>query len=313
VRHAEAQFIPAMRLLACGILLLGHVAPASAQTFLLISGGGKDPAAGEKALAQARSEMATSKGQVELEDSYPRLLHSDDAPGLNPGFFVSVLGACANRETAERARDALHRLMPGVYLRATSAPVAEGCPWVAGKPAQPLGGTTITVQELAVPHYPGLRLRLMAGDSSPRCEAEALWVELVRGDVIWSRASYRGECTQGVHSLQSWSGHAFVSQGLAVAPVGVTSESDGEHGSTVFHLVAACEGSLRETREVLTCGWGANSRCALTAMDEGPALHLLGENSWCTVKTDAGGEPCPEARLRRVGCVFTAIPEPSGR
>lgn len=94
-----------------------------------------------KAEAEKLQKALTLPKELRLGAGFPRLIESKAMTGLNPGFFLVVLGTCAD-ETAAQASHAnglaalLQRGLKGAYAKPVTVK-PEGCPlWLeAGDPA----------------------------------------------------------------------------------------------------------------------------------------------------------------------------------
>jgi hypothetical protein len=112
-----------------GLLLVATLA-AGPQSRLFIATGAKTKAEAEKlqkALALPR--------ELRLSPGYPKLVESKSMPGLNPGFFLVVLGACADETAAQTSHGnglaaLIQRGLKGAYAKPVTVK-ADGCPlWV---------------------------------------------------------------------------------------------------------------------------------------------------------------------------------------
>lgn len=131
-----------MRFLARGLplfVLLLLAGRAHAGGFVIIWGGGKTAAEGERALAEV--QQPPWQQLIAAEAGYPRLEESSKVPGLKPGFFVVTLGACATQELAQQRADALRkriaqrggRQVP--YVREVKDARPPACPRILDAPA----------------------------------------------------------------------------------------------------------------------------------------------------------------------------------
>ena len=95
-------------------------------------------AAGAKTEAQAKALSAALKlpTQLLLAPGYPKLVRSDAVGGLNPGFVLVVLGACADQTAAHTSHNAglaalIQREVKGAYAKPVAKQDGSACPlWV---------------------------------------------------------------------------------------------------------------------------------------------------------------------------------------
>jgi hypothetical protein len=125
-----------MRPLLTVIALLLPIS-ASAGPFLLIWGGGTTPEEGARALAELSKAPWTDV--LEAGSGYPRVEASSKVAGLNPGFFVAVIGACGDKVQAEARLAALRGVVPiaqapAAYVREVADGRAPSCPTVRPPP-----------------------------------------------------------------------------------------------------------------------------------------------------------------------------------
>jgi len=79
---------------------------------------------------------------LRLTAGYPKLIESKTVAGLNPGFFLVVLGACADGTAAQSSHDnglaaLIQRALKGAYAKAVSAQ-PEACPlWIESTDSRP--------------------------------------------------------------------------------------------------------------------------------------------------------------------------------
>jgi hypothetical protein len=86
---------------------------------VVIVTGVADPAAARSKLEEWSARLAKSEVLVELQDGYPKLVHSADYPGLRPGFEIAIAGFCRKQEI-EPILSALRRVEAGTYARTVS-------------------------------------------------------------------------------------------------------------------------------------------------------------------------------------------------
>lgn len=112
-------------------LAVGVVVAASPGSRLFIASGAKTKAEAEKLKA-----ALVVPAELRLSTGYPRLVESKTVAGLNPGFFLVVLGACADATAAQTSHGnglaaLIQRSLKGSYAKAVAAQ-AEACPlWLA--------------------------------------------------------------------------------------------------------------------------------------------------------------------------------------
>jgi hypothetical protein len=58
---------------------------------------------------------------------YPKVLRSDDLAGLNPGFYIAVMGFCTE-DQVKAVLPGLKTIYPGAYAKEVSAVVEPACP-----------------------------------------------------------------------------------------------------------------------------------------------------------------------------------------
>jgi hypothetical protein len=83
---------------------------------------------------------------VTLAAGFPKLMQSEQVPGLNPGFHIVVLGFCP----AEHARPALalaKAFFPQAYERTVTAP-ADSCPTAASSGYSVQASESIAAEDL---------------------------------------------------------------------------------------------------------------------------------------------------------------------
>lgn len=134
--------------LALTLVLAG--APGGSRVFI---------AAGARTKPEAQKLAASLKvpAPLRLTPGYPRLVDSKTIAGLKPGFFVVVLGACAD-ETAAQQRHGnglaalIQRSLRGAYAKPVAAQ-PEACPlWLepAGEPADRLAALVKAPDDLGL-------------------------------------------------------------------------------------------------------------------------------------------------------------------
>ncbi|MBL8953567.1 MAG: ankyrin repeat domain-containing protein, partial [Myxococcaceae bacterium] len=111
------------------IALLAPGSPsATAGVDALIWGGGTTPADGEKWLALFKAEQNNYARLVEFPAGYPKVVKSDDVPGMKPGFHVVLLGTCAGDE-ARHTLALFKGVAERVYARRVQVEAAQAaCP-----------------------------------------------------------------------------------------------------------------------------------------------------------------------------------------
>jgi hypothetical protein len=119
------------------VIITQAEAPAAA-TQLIIWGGGKSEADGAAWLQRWADEnpftvVGWGKGDglpeewLRLAPGYPRVLRSDEVPGLQPGFFVVALGNCSQGEEV-RPLSLVKAIYAGAYARAVRTQLPVACP-----------------------------------------------------------------------------------------------------------------------------------------------------------------------------------------
>ncbi|MDP3499476.1 MAG: hypothetical protein Q8S33_04060 [Myxococcales bacterium] len=118
-------------------LAVGVVVAATPASRLFIASGAKTKAEAEK--LKAALVVPT---ELRLTAGYPKLIESKTVAGLNPGFFLVVLGACAD-STAAQTRHGnglaalIQRSLKGAYAKGVAAQ-PEACPlWVEPTESRP--------------------------------------------------------------------------------------------------------------------------------------------------------------------------------
>ncbi len=105
--------------------------------YLLIWGGAREDESAElAALDGDRLRRVARAHGWRLRPGMPRRIRSSGVEGLNPGFVIDVIGACADELRAWQIRRALHPARRGLYYRRiVSADFAASCPRPAAAPA----------------------------------------------------------------------------------------------------------------------------------------------------------------------------------
>src|SRR5689334_4054140 len=106
------------------MLLALLLAAAPATSNAIIWTGAADPIAAREKLDAWAKDEATWSRRVKLAEGYPRLVKSDELPGLKPGFHVVLLGICNAEKTRPRTRT-LKDLYPATYWRPLTAAQPE--------------------------------------------------------------------------------------------------------------------------------------------------------------------------------------------
>ncbi len=118
-------------------LAVGAIVAAAPASRLFIASGAKTKAEAEK----QKAALVVPTG-LRLTAGYPKLIESKTVAGLNPGFFLVVLGACADGTAAQSSHDnglaaLIQRALKGAYAKAVSAQ-PEACPlWIASTDYRP--------------------------------------------------------------------------------------------------------------------------------------------------------------------------------
>jgi hypothetical protein len=113
------------------VLVVGsvHAEPDPTPTVVFIVGGGKTAADAEK----ARAALVKHAWLWRLHEhpGWPKVMRSDDVPGLKPGLFITVAATCTvegNIPDAIAALDAtLKRVAKGSYSRTITAVLGNAC------------------------------------------------------------------------------------------------------------------------------------------------------------------------------------------
>ena len=90
--------------------------------FALILGGGKEAEDAASVVAAFKAGGATPIA------GYPTIVKSDDVRGMNPGFYVAVLGYCGDDVDLGSEVRAMWRAQRGSYAREIDGTVAGACP-----------------------------------------------------------------------------------------------------------------------------------------------------------------------------------------
>jgi hypothetical protein len=123
--------------LAVPWLLVASVQASAAEVQFVIWGGGTSVDEARSSLTSFETRLNTWKGRdgvgsekdgdvFRFAPTFPRIIESSTAPGLNPGFHIVVLGVCADVEGA--AVRALKSIAPSVYFRKGEWTGDVGCP-----------------------------------------------------------------------------------------------------------------------------------------------------------------------------------------
>ncbi|HVE81878.1 MAG TPA: tetratricopeptide repeat protein [Myxococcales bacterium] len=94
--------------------------PAPAAEVILVA----DSARNGRVVQQLRTEAVNG---VRPAPGYPRVMKSEEIPGLKPGRMVTVLGICEDRQAAQRAVTALKGKLP-LSIRAAEGEWPGACP-----------------------------------------------------------------------------------------------------------------------------------------------------------------------------------------
>jgi len=108
-------------------LVVGVTVAATPGSRLFIASGATTKAGAEK--LKAALVVPT---ELQLTKGFPKLVESKTVAGLNPGFFLVALGACADGTAAQTSHGnglaaLIQRSLKGSYAKAVSAQ-AEACP-----------------------------------------------------------------------------------------------------------------------------------------------------------------------------------------
>ncbi len=108
-------------------LALVLLAAAPAASNAVIWTGGTDADEVQAKLSVWPKDEARWSSRIKLQPGYPKLVKSDDVPGLKPGFHVILLGVCGQERVRARTR-AIKELYPETYWRPLTAAQPEACP-----------------------------------------------------------------------------------------------------------------------------------------------------------------------------------------
>ncbi|HZN93105.1 MAG TPA: tetratricopeptide repeat protein [Myxococcales bacterium] len=93
---------------------------ALAGEIILVSDGSQ----GSRVVQQLRTEPVNG---LRTAAGYPKVMKSDEVPGLRPGKLVTVVGFCGDRKAAQRAVNALKGKL-SVYVRTVEGEWPAACP-----------------------------------------------------------------------------------------------------------------------------------------------------------------------------------------
>jgi hypothetical protein len=98
---------------------------------IVIWGGGRTDAEAQAALEQWNREKDAVSGVLDLPAGFPRIVSSDDFPGLNPGYKIVALGLCPAERLAQPL-PLVKAFQPGAYVKTVTASGDVSCPKLAG-------------------------------------------------------------------------------------------------------------------------------------------------------------------------------------
>jgi hypothetical protein len=146
-----------------GLVLAQEVVDAHA----VVWAGGRSSEEAKQHRERWSVEAPLAAGVVALPGDAPRLVKSDDVPGLKPGFHVLLLGLCESA-AAGAVLPLLQALYPGTYVRPVRVPAAQlACP-------RPEHGAKVLGKETLVQGTRSLTVTLLRtergspGDNGPR-------------------------------------------------------------------------------------------------------------------------------------------------
>jgi hypothetical protein len=253
------------------LLALGQASTAGAAgpQALIWTGAKTEQAAREQRSTWEVAAPILESAGVRPAEGYPKLVESKSVPGLNPGFWVWVVGFCAGEE-ASAVLSQLKAVYPGAYAREVKVPAAQlACPEHEGPPLSAErtpyklpGGVVrvVSVEESSAPEgeEPGdsyRRTRYHFLLTSPKGELlaseSAVGEEDFTGDPRSGGAAYR--CTlEGIRRKGS-------SLLLTRACRAAFSECGGLTSATEVTTLSVSEGSLdkseaREDETYMECG-----------------------------------------------------------
>jgi hypothetical protein len=102
------------------LLLCALSVTAPAAEVILVADGAQN----SRAVQLLRTEPVNG---VRTAGGYPKVMKSDDIPGLKPGRFVTVLGVCGDRKAAQRVVNALKGKL-ALWLRTVEGEWDGACP-----------------------------------------------------------------------------------------------------------------------------------------------------------------------------------------
>lgn len=163
--------------------------------WVIIADGTKDVAEANLKLAELEQRALP----VELAPGYPQVADSAALPGLNPGFSIVVVGACAEKAQADAALELVRAVAPGAYLR--HATTNESCPEVAKTKAATTAGPPIASFPLGAATQAHLDVKRPAG--APDCPDQSLVFEArLEGGRLMSTLALTGACS--AEESSSW-------------------------------------------------------------------------------------------------------------
>lgn len=118
-------------------LAVGAIVAAAPGSRLFIASGAKT-----KAEAEKQKTALVVPAELRLTAGYPKLVESKTVAGLNPGFFLVVLGACADATAAQTSHGnglaaLIQRSLKGAYAKAVASQ-PEACPlWLELSESRP--------------------------------------------------------------------------------------------------------------------------------------------------------------------------------
>ena len=141
------RVVPMLLCLLPGLALAQEAVEARAVVWT----GGRSSDEAKRHLERWGVEAPLAAGVVALPRDAPRLVRSDDVPGLKPGFHVLLLGLC-EPAAADAVLPLLQALYPGTYVRPVRVSAAQlDCPRpvheakVLGKETRVQGPRSLTV------------------------------------------------------------------------------------------------------------------------------------------------------------------------
>lgn len=94
---------------------------------VIILGGGKEAAEAEAWKKRWLHARPVYDDLVKLAKGYPRVVRSDELPGLNTGYEIAILGVCKHSDAAAPLA-MIKSVYPGAYTKEIAGEQPEACP-----------------------------------------------------------------------------------------------------------------------------------------------------------------------------------------